>query len=1345
MFFPSSAQVLAKRFLFSAGLVPLTGLGYFFPMDAQNAVGDVRVMSSDDRKLVFEYLSESPFFTPFSMEGKSYVGVQLKNCGNLSEEGKPVLPVRTLLVGVPPYARVIAKTVDVQYAELEGYHVIPAPKIKTDGKGSVIETSYRKDTETYSRDSFFPSGPVEVGDASWLRHQRVVSVSLFPVQWNPVSGRLRICKKMVVEIDFAYDAGAAKQESITGDPVFEKFYAGNLLNYEVARKWRGVAPKRIMKKTSGSSGQWYKMFVENDGVYKLEYATLAGMGFDSTVLNAEQLRIFYGGGRELPREITEMEPELNEVATYFHDVNHDALLGKDDYLLFYGQGTSGWPYNSETKTNAHYINHYTNRNVYWLWIGNAGRKRMQQKDGANRYGSTPLAMDKYRDRNFREEENLNLEQSGIEWMWDRLYLTMDKDYPISLSRVVENDSITLKVRVQGATEYHHDVSFFLNGQFLQEIDLPYTLAKTVEMRSKGILVNGDNVLRISLRSQSGAQSEIHFDWYELEFWRSLLAENDQLYFSSSGTTGVVEYRLGGFTTTGIAVFDVSDPYTVTRIENLFVDSPGTMSFRDSVNSTPEHHYLALSDSQFKRISSLLPANDPYSNLRLTTNAADYVIIAHESLMGSALDRLAAHRRDKRYWPHAGDPQVKIVTTQQIYDEFSWGLFDPTAIRNFLKHAYQNWRVAPSYVLLVGDACYDMKNNAGGAPPTLVPTYEDELRATDDWFVQLDGDRTMDMLIGRLAVQDASALEVAVDKIISYDATPSYGSWKNSVMLVADDDYSPNYEPDDYVFGLDTETLATDTVSGSYDIKKVYLYEYPKDRFGKKPQAKDEFVKGFNHGALYINYLGHGNYEQLAHENIFYSPDDIGSLANGRRLPLFFAGTCAVGQFDYDRKKSMAEELIQRSGGGCFAVVAGSRWNSNLITFGINRVFYQNVLAASNAGAKSLGQALLEAKLQSRYPDHRELLILFGDPAQRLAVPRYSVHLSVSPDSISLSKNVQLKGEIRNADTLLSNFSGSLFVRFYENIFKRYAPGYEYSAPGRVIYENILSVANGKIDSHFFLQADTIAGGSLGRIAAYAWEGTSLSSGSARDAAGFADSLYVLADTLTPGTKIDSLAPQVTVAINGVSIETQGEIAVTPPFSLLFHVSDNSSGINVSGRTGYEIMMRLDDRSDKIWNLTSDFLFDPGTSRTGQVAFQFQDLEVGSHRILFSVWDNSLNCSRLQLSVVVEPAELEVLYPFNYPNPASRRTTFTFTLSHNAEVTIKIYTVAGRMIRVLQGEAARGFNRFPAGDWDCTDQDGDPLANGVYLYKIIAKPLFSPYEAAKGTRTTETIGRLAVMR
>jgi len=79
--------------------------------------------------------------------------------------------------------------------------------------------------------------------------------------------------------------------------------------------------------------------------------------------------------------------------------------------------------------------------------------------------------------------------------------------------------------------------------------------------------------------------------------------------------------------------------------------------------------------------------------------------------------------------------------------------------------------------------------------------------------------------------------------------------------------------------------------------------------------------------------------------------------------------------------------------------------------------------------------------------------------------------------------------------------------------------------------------------------------------------------------------------------------------------------------------------------------------------------------------------------------------------------------YNYPNPFSSQTYFTFELrgEHKpTEITIRIFSIAGRLIKEIQfsgGDFAIGFNKML---WDGKDQDGDPIANGLYLYKVIAK-------------------------
>jgi hypothetical protein len=82
-------------------------------------------------------------------------------------------------------------------------------------------------------------------------------------------------------------------------------------------------------------------------------------------------------------------------------------------------------------------------------------------------------------------------------------------------------------------------------------------------------------------------------------------------------------------------------------------------------------------------------------------------------------------------------------------------------------------------------------------------------------------------------------------------------------------------------------------------------------------------------------------------------------------------------------------------------------------------------------------------------------------------------------------------------------------------------------------------------------------------------------------------------------------------------------------------------------------------------------------------------------------------------------DAKILYAYNYPDPISKDTYFTFKLTQIPdELKINIYTVAGRLIKQItktSSELNYDFNRIY---WDGKDQDGDTPANGVYFYKII---------------------------
>jgi flagellar hook assembly protein FlgD len=106
--------------------------------------------------------------------------------------------------------------------------------------------------------------------------------------------------------------------------------------------------------------------------------------------------------------------------------------------------------------------------------------------------------------------------------------------------------------------------------------------------------------------------------------------------------------------------------------------------------------------------------------------------------------------------------------------------------------------------------------------------------------------------------------------------------------------------------------------------------------------------------------------------------------------------------------------------------------------------------------------------------------------------------------------------------------------------------------------------------------------------------------------------------------------------------------------------------------------------------------------------------------------------------VASSASLSIQDLYAVPNPVSRTTSFTFR--HNQlsaiDVSVKVYTVGGRLVQVLERRGiADRFIRLP---WDCRDADGDNLGNGTYFFRVIAKTVDGRY-------SSEATGRISIVR
>lgn len=215
---------------------------------------------------------------------------------------------------------------------------------------------------------------------------------------------------------------------------------------------------------------------------------------------------------------------------------------------------------------------------------------------------------------------------------------------------------------------------------------------------------------------------------------------------------------------------------------------------------------------------------------------------------------------------------------------------------------------------------------------------------------------------------------------------------------------------------------------------------------------------------------------------------------------------------------------------------------------------------------------------------------------------------------------------------------------------------------------------------------------------------------------------------------DIVAPELVVTYDGKKIQPGDYVAAKPV--ILVKVFDNNPAQIENDSTRFQLL--LDGQRVNFQNnaaVISLLSVNNADDSTLKAIIKFTpELSDGSHVLEMLIKDAN-DKSVFQRDELIVFSKLALLNVYNYPNPFSEDTHFTFNLTQPAEkVTIKIYTTAGRLIHTIEHYGlTAGFNQLV---WDGKDMDGDKLANGVYLYKIIAR---------SGNNQTEKIEKLVVMR
>lgn len=972
---------------------------------------DIAVLSSDEYGLIIEMTLPAFRMEEVKGPGGVYKRIDLPGWARTSRAGSPDLPLKSLLIQTPLEGKADIRIVEDAYECLPDCLIYPVPRPVNTDKGEIYREFFI-DNAVYDLQGFFPGRLAEIDSQGMLRDTHFSRITINPFQWNPATKELRYFTRIRIIIEFETPLLRDSSVSLAGQQLrakpipgfsgYEDIAEHLLINYQQDNSRFLQSPHTM--ETSIEKYTSVRMEIKQDGIYRYELmngdsdvnkdgeitpmdalcafesylgicptacgipceAVNSDVNGDGVCTPEDALEIFKGYLEIYPNACAPFPIDLETLRlTYQGEEVAIKVISKrgdrvspGDSIEFYGEGMD---------------NTLTDTMVYWLSPGKTKGKRVSYING----GITVQGeiTDSFKGHlHFEENHEIWPSMPGAQdedcWFWEKITAPKTREYLVKIPSIDRKQTeATIKIGFRGRSTAsphpnHHTV-IYLNGTKIGDAFWDGTIAYIQEMTiSSDILIDGNNTVRIESPGDTGATLDIiYLNWIEIDFHRLLEAVEDKLTFAID-KEGCSQIEVKRLSSPDVIICNITDPNDVKEVLNFSIqaDGPEYKAVFQEMISCP-NTYLIQAASLIKKPEKV-ELWQP-GNLKNPQKGADHIIITPRGFL-PAVEPLRLLRQNQGL-------RAIAVSAEDIYNEFSFGIFDPSAIKDFLRYTFENWiPPAPTYVLLIGDANLDYRDYYGTEKQNRVPAHlsitEIGLTPDDNWYVCVQGEDILpDMFIGRIPGDRAETVSGIVNKIISHEA--SLSDLQKSVMLVADN-IDPGFETlnDDLVYYLPP----------GYTTRKVYL-----DQFGIVDDATQAIISGINSGVMITNYVGHGSVQNWAGEMLFeYS--DLASLTNEDNLTFLITMTCLNGFFSQPFYYCLAEGFISAQNSGAFACFSPSStsylWEHKIL----NREIFSRIFGQ---GQDSLGYITTQSKIASYANGCTGEMVssftLFGDPAGKI--------------------------------------------------------------------------------------------------------------------------------------------------------------------------------------------------------------------------------------------------------------------------------------------------------------------------------------------------------------------------
>lgn len=1078
-----------------------------------------------------------------------------------------------------------------------------------------------------------------------------------------------------------------------------------------------------------SSGNWVKINISSSGLHTLTPQNLKNFGFN----NPNSVYVYGYGGRIISEVLSADLPD---------DLPPVPIVRKDDgSITFYATGIIA-PKSPASGQMAfdHTINPYGDSSYYFL-SDVAPSSETPSIDLSNIHGMK--VADTFTSQLVHESDILQCATSGRDYLGEDFKANKSQTFSFDLP---DNVGGNANIRVRFATNTTNAPSSFIvsaNGERLPASsndkiaavtasDQYYVVAtsvKSVESVGSSLNVGIEYV-------QGGVVNTARLDWIEVEYERALALKDSKLYFTVNPSSPTA-YAISGASDQTI-LWDVTQPWNIKEVKGVFDSSSKTFTF--GLKDRGLHEFIAF-DPTAKGNS--VPGKFKTANQDIHALPTPNMVIITPDLFAPAAERIAELHR-------AYDGMtVHVLSPEKIYNEFSSGNPDVSAFRKLLKMWYDRSQADLEgtqfgYCLLMGRPTYDQKGKnpetiKAGYPRTLIwqsstGLSETSSYSTDDFIAMLEDESAERPLpsrkqlvgVGRYTVTSAYEADIVASKLEEYMTNPSYGIWRNNVMVIADDgDLAQHLLQSEKAI----KNMTTGSAGPHYAYERVYLDAFDRKQTGSGltfPDAKERMLmKWQKEGVSLISYIGHANPKEWGHEKLL-TWNDINSMSN-QYLPVIYAATCSFGKWDAE-DVSGAEIMISNPAGGAIAIITPSRTVYINKNEAITNSIAKEIFRKDSVGrGQRLGDIVRIGKNTSKSPDDNMLRFhLFGDPALRMPVAFNTIQidsisdlpLAASLDDAPVLKarqSVKISGKVTDIEGNKVDFNGPIQFTLFDAEKSVHTHGWGekgvesvYQDQSSKLATGSTMVKDGEWAATILMPSEISNNFSPALLTLYAYDPTLKT-----EANGSSSMLYVY------GYDDSSLADDEGPVIEsfGVSSLAGSQAPTVNSSPVAMAVFSDESGINISDAAiGHKMTLMLDDA--KIFDDVSQYFNpDPTDEKKGSIAYPLSNLEPGSHELTLTVWDNAGNSTSqaidFKVGINLRPEVFEISSFYSRERDQLDMKVTTDRALCTLQCRLECFDLSGQLLWSVDRKAYSNSESTFSIVWDLKDSNGNRLPRGIY--------------------------------